>query len=112
MPSRQIGMACLSIKHNMEINPNIILEEVEITDAGSNGKAIGKYNNVVVFVPFAAPGDIVDIRIVFRQKNYLEGRIVAVHKFSENRVNSILRTLRHMRRMPLAAPHVQRPAQI
>lgn len=65
---------------------NIVLEKVEITDAGSNGKAIGKYNNVVVFVPFAAPGDIVDIKIVLRQKNYLEGRIVAVHKYSENRV--------------------------
>jgi 23S rRNA (uracil1939-C5)-methyltransferase len=65
---------------------NIILEKVEITDAGSNGKAIGKYNNVIVFVPFAAPGDVVDIKIVLRQKNYLEGRIVGVHRFSENRV--------------------------
>ena len=65
---------------------NNVLESVEIIDAGSNGKAIGKYNNVVVFVPFAAPGDIVDIKIVLRQKNFLEGRIEKVHKYSENRV--------------------------
>ena len=64
----------------------VILERVEIVDAGSNGKAVGKVNNIVVFVPFAAPGDIVDVRVVLKKKNYLEGRIVAVHRYSENRV--------------------------
>lgn len=65
---------------------SLILEKVEIIDAGSNGKAIGKVNNVVIFVPFAAPGDIVDVKIVQKKKSYIEGKIVAVHRYSENRV--------------------------
>ncbi len=65
---------------------NDILENVEIIDAGSNGKAIGKYNSVVIFIPFAAPGDIVDAKIVKRENNFYEGRIVRVKRFSDKRV--------------------------
>lgn len=53
-----------------------VFENVEIIDAGSEGMAVGKVDGKVVFVPFAMPGDIVDLQIVKKKKAYLEGRVV------------------------------------
>ena len=63
----------------------VIIENVEILDAGSEGKAIAKIDNKVLFVPFVVPGDVADVRIVGSKKNFLEGRAVAVKKFSDKR---------------------------
>lgn len=62
-----------------------LLENVEITDAGAEGKAVARVNNLVVFVPFAAPGDIVDIKVVGKKKSFYEGRIVRYHQYSDMR---------------------------
>lgn len=63
-----------------------ILGNVSIEDIGAEGKAIAKFDNMVVFVPMAIPGDVADIRIVKKRKNYLEGTVVHYHKFSSMRV--------------------------
>ncbi len=52
------------------------LTNVPIIDAGAEGKAIAKIDGQVLFVPFAAPGDVADIQITAKKKQYLEGRIV------------------------------------
>ena len=62
-----------------------IYENVEITDAGSEGKAIARIENLVVFVPFVVPGDVADIQIIKKKKSYLEGRAIRFHKYAENR---------------------------
>jgi len=59
--------------------------EVEIVDAGSEGKAVAKPENQVVFVPFAAPGDIVDLEVFRKKKNYFEGKILHFHQYSDMR---------------------------
>lgn len=61
-------------------------EKVEIIDAGSEGKAVAKPEEMVVFVPFAAPGDIVDLEVIKKKKNYFEGFIKQFHKYSDYRV--------------------------
>ncbi len=61
-------------------------ENVEITDIGSEGKSIAKINEQIVFIPFGAPGDIVDLRITKHRTKFLEGRITNIHKESEMRV--------------------------
>lgn len=61
-------------------------EKVEIVDAGSEGKAVAKPEGMVVFVPFAAPGDIVDLEVIKRKRNYYEGFIKKFHKYSDYRV--------------------------
>jgi 23S rRNA (uracil1939-C5)-methyltransferase len=66
----------------------LILEKVEIVDAGSEGMAVGKSGEMVVFVPFAVPGDIVDVRIVKKRKRYAEGRIIRVHQYSDKRTDA------------------------
>jgi 23S rRNA (uracil1939-C5)-methyltransferase len=60
-------------------------KQVEIIDAGSEGKAVAKPENQVVFVPFAAPGDIVDLEVYRKKKNYFEGRVQHYHQYSDLR---------------------------
>ncbi len=65
-----------------------ILEQIEIIDAGAEGKAIAKYNDLVIFVNKVVPGDIVDIQISKSKKKFLEGYPVKFHKFSDDRVEA------------------------
>jgi len=62
------------------------LENVEIEAFAAEGKALARVDNLVVFVPFAAPGDVVDIRLSRKRKQYAEGRIVAFKRYSADRV--------------------------
>lgn len=61
------------------------LEKVEITDIGSEGKALARIENRVVFAPFTAPGDIVDIQVTRKRKNFYEGYVTQYHKKSDIR---------------------------
>ena len=63
-----------------------VLEQVEITDIAAEGKSLARVNDLVVFVPYGAPGDIVDIQIFRKKHKYAEGRIVRMHKASPMRV--------------------------
>jgi 23S rRNA (uracil1939-C5)-methyltransferase len=65
-----------------------LLEQVHIQDVAAEGKAIGKVNDKVVFVPFAVPGDVVDIQVTKNRKNFMEGRVVRWHQFSPIRVEA------------------------
>jgi 23S rRNA (uracil1939-C5)-methyltransferase len=64
---------------------NDLIENVEIIDAGPEGKAVARVGNLVIFVPFVVPGDIVDIRITRKKRSYLEGRAIKIHTYSEKR---------------------------
>jgi 23S rRNA (uracil1939-C5)-methyltransferase len=59
-----------------------LLENVEITDVAAEGRAIARVNDMVVFVPLAAPGDIVDIRLTRKRNNYAEGKVVNFRQYS------------------------------
>ncbi len=61
-------------------------QEIEILSAGSEGKCIAKIDDKVIFVPFAAPGDIVDIKVIKKKKAYLEAKVTKIHKASELRI--------------------------
>ena len=62
------------------------IENLEIQAAVAEGNCIARTDNQVVFVKFAAPGDVADVQVVAKKKNYQEGRIVKLHKASEKRV--------------------------
>lgn len=64
----------------------LILENIEILDAGAEGNAIARHNDMVIFVPFVVPGDVCDIRIVSRKRRFYEGRAIRFHKYSSARV--------------------------
>ena len=40
-----------------------LVEGLEITTLAAEGKAMGRWNDVVVFVPLTVPGDVVDVQI-------------------------------------------------
>ena len=65
--------------------PLPILEKVTITDVAAEGKAIAKVNDMVVFIPFVAPGDVVDIQLTRKKNSYAEGKPVFFHSYSPNR---------------------------
>lgn len=64
----------------------IILGNVEIIGVAAEGKAIAKVDGTVVFVEFGVPGDIVDIKVTRKKKNYIEGFILNMIKPSEHRL--------------------------
>lgn len=51
------------------------IENIEIEAVAAEGKALAHYEGIVVFVEFAVPGDIVDIRVTKKRKNHWEGFI-------------------------------------
>lgn len=57
-------------------------EKVEITGIGAEGKALARINDMVVFVPNVVPGDVIDIQINERKKNYQEGYPTRFEKYS------------------------------
>lgn len=67
----------------------VILENIEILDAGAEGNAIAKYNDMVIFIPFVVPGDVCDVRIVSKKRRFLEGRAVKFHKLSDKRIKPL-----------------------
>ncbi len=62
-----------------------IFENVEILDAGAEGKAIAKIDEMILFVTGAIPGDICDIQITKKKKSFLEGRPIKFHQYSNLR---------------------------
>lgn len=62
-----------------------MLQEVTVADVAAEGKAIVRDGDMVVFTQYAVPGDVVDIQITKKKKNYMEGRVVAFRSFSDCR---------------------------
>lgn len=61
------------------------MEKVTILDVAAEGKAIAKVNDLVVFVPYVAPGDVVDLQIKRKKNKYAEAEAVKFHEYSPNR---------------------------
>lgn len=64
---------------------DLLLENMTIEACAAEGKALTHWNGVVVFVPFAVPGDVVDIRVFKKSKNYYEGVVARIVKPSPDR---------------------------
>ncbi len=62
------------------------LKDVEIIDVAAEGNSIAKVNDMVVFIPFGVPGDIVDIKLTKKKKSYAEARIESIVTPSDIRV--------------------------
>ena len=68
-----------------------LLEKVLISDIGSEGNAVARVENMVVFVPMLVPGDVVDIRVTRKRKKYLEGIVIRFHEYSPDRIKPACR---------------------
>ena len=62
-----------------------ILQNLLITDIAAEGKAIAKYEGIIVFVSQCVPGDVVDVQIIRNRRRFMEGYPVLFHTYSANR---------------------------
>ena len=59
-----------------------LLEQVTITDVAAEGKALARVNDMVVFVPYVVPGDVVDLQVKRKKHSYAEAVTVKFHEYS------------------------------
>ena len=65
--------------------PLPILEQIEITDFAAEGKSLARVNDMVVFVPWAVPGDVVDLQVRRKKHSFMEAEVIRYHKYSNVR---------------------------
>ena len=65
---------------------DILLENMTIEACAAEGKALTHWDGAVVFVPFAVPGDVVNIRVTRRHHNYYEGFVAKIVQPSPDRI--------------------------
>lgn len=61
-------------------------ENVTISAVAAEGKSIARIDDMVVFIPYGAPGDIVNVKLDKKKKNYGEGHITKIISPSSLRV--------------------------
>lgn len=59
-----------------------LLEKITIIDVAAEGKALAKVNDLVVFVPYVVPGDVVDLQVKRKKNHYAEAVAVKFHEYS------------------------------
>jgi 23S rRNA (uracil1939-C5)-methyltransferase len=72
-----------------------VLEKVEIIDLAAEGKALakvqmgeGEKRDFVVFVERCVPGDVVDVKVTKKSKNFMEGFPLNYHQLSNKRIDA------------------------
>jgi tRNA/tmRNA/rRNA uracil-C5-methylase (TrmA/RlmC/RlmD family) len=64
---------------------------IKIESIAFGGEGVGRIDNFVVFVPFAALGDELEIEITQLKKKFVRGKILKIIKPSSTRVNPLCR---------------------
>lgn len=63
-----------------------VIENLEIIDATNEGVSMGKHENIVVFVPHLIPGDVADVMVMQKKRNYYKAQLIELKKESPFRV--------------------------
>lgn len=75
----------------MRKKKNIIIEKVEVEGYAAEGKSLARIDGKVIFIEEAVPGDVVDLRLTRNKKDWAEGRPLAYHTYSADRVRPFCR---------------------
>ena len=62
------------------------VSDIEIIDIAEEGRGVAKQDELVMFIEKAIPGDIVDVELLRKKKNLVEGKVTAVKTPSPHRV--------------------------
>ena len=62
-----------------------ILENITITDFAAEGKSLARVDDMVVFVPWAVPGDVVDLQVRRKKHSFMEAEVINYHYYSKVR---------------------------
>lgn len=63
-----------------------VFEQVEIKDIAAEGKAVARVDDLVVFVPYVVPGDVVDLQVKRKRRRHAEAVATRFYKKSDKRV--------------------------
>lgn len=63
-----------------------LIPSLEILRVGAEGNAVARWGELVVFVPYAAPGDVADVKLDRKKHSYAEGHIETLITPSSHRV--------------------------
>ncbi|WDF69152.1 23S rRNA (uracil(1939)-C(5))-methyltransferase RlmD [Sphingobacterium oryzagri] len=63
------------------------IADVAIIDIAEEGKGVAKQDELVMFIEQAVPGDVADVELLRKKKNFAEGRLVALKQPSPYRVD-------------------------
>lgn len=66
--------------------PLPLLENIQIEGIAAEGKAIARVDNKVIFIPYAVPGDIVDLQVTRKKSHYAEATIASIIQPSPMRI--------------------------
>jgi 23S rRNA (uracil1939-C5)-methyltransferase len=70
-------------------NKNNIIEQITIEDFAAEARSIARVEGKVIFVEQSAPGDVADLRIIRKKKNFLEAVPVKFHRYSGMRQDPV-----------------------
>lgn len=63
-----------------------LIPDIAIIDIAEEGKGVGKADELVLFVDKAVPGDVVDVELIRKKKNFAEARVSQLKTASQHRV--------------------------
>ncbi len=64
---------------------NTVIEDLVISGLAAEGQAIGRHDGMVIFVEGAVPGDVADVLLLKKKRDYAQGKIKALKKASDLR---------------------------
>jgi 23S rRNA (uracil1939-C5)-methyltransferase len=73
----------------MDKKPVQIVENIAVIDASSDGQAVAKTEEYVMFIKGAVPGDIVDVQITRKKSKYREAKVIAIKEKSDKRIDAV-----------------------
>ncbi|WP_293912979.1 MULTISPECIES: 23S rRNA (uracil(1939)-C(5))-methyltransferase RlmD [unclassified Sphingobacterium] len=63
------------------------ISDIAVIDIAEEGKGVGKTDELVLFIDKAIPGDVVDVELVKKKKNFAEAKVATLKKASEYRID-------------------------
>lgn len=66
-----------------------IYRDIMIEGVAAEGKAITRIEDIVVFVPYCVPGDVVDLQVTKKKHSFMEARVIEYKSLSELRCNPV-----------------------
>jgi len=66
-----------------------VLEDITITGIAAEGKALARVDDIVCFVPYCVPGDVVDLQVTKKKHSFMEARVVAYKQLSDKRCEAV-----------------------
>lgn len=66
-----------------------IYRDIMIEGIAAEGKAITRIDDIVVFVPYCVPGDVVDLQVTKKKHSFMEARVIEYKSYAPQRCQPV-----------------------